>query len=182
MTALTACLIVGWKDGMNPGCWKCLGFSTNMSTGLALNMDFSLQPRGTVPIIDLNTPDWKGMKFCLEHCNKHHNHTRNFLPSNLIEEKPAWVIDVDLFCLKTAELIADLQYVALSYVWGALQQPSLTSETMVHFQQPGAFKNKVSCSQTVRDAMEACSQMSQRYLWISVLFRRNNVFRTYRLG
>lgn len=62
----------------------------------------------------------------------------------------------------------DLQYTALSYVWGmAGQQIMLKNENVRELEQSGSVEKR--CSQTIKDAAQVTRELGLNYIWVDAL-------------
>ncbi|KAM6487698.1 heterokaryon incompatibility protein-domain-containing protein, partial [Trichoderma sp. SZMC 28011] len=111
--------------------------------------------------------DIKQVHRWLQQCKKEHKGTcrdsnatfLNKIGTNIL------VIDVDAQCLRV--LPDSGRYIALSYVWGGVEQVETTMGNLQDFLVPGAF-SKVAhgIPKTIRDAMEFVKQLGERFLWV----------------
>lgn len=79
------------------------------------------------------------------------------------------LVDVERLCLDISSGRSP-PYLALSYVWGGVDQLRTTKEDLDYLQTPGAliaFFNELS--QVVKDAIEVTGLLGFRYLWIDTL-------------
>lgn len=60
------------------------------------------------------------------------------------------------------------KYLALSYIWGDVQQPFLTKANYEQWQAQGALRN-VGIPKTARDAIKLTQMIGYRYLWVDAL-------------
>ncbi|OWT42636.1 heterokaryon incompatibility protein (HET) domain-containing protein [Pochonia chlamydosporia 170] len=78
------------------------------------------------------------------------------------------VIDVFRRCITVCP--DGCQYLALSYVWGGVDQPKLILEVLDRLMQEGGLDVIwTRIPQTVRDAIAFCQQIGERYLWVDAL-------------
>ncbi|KAI1080665.1 heterokaryon incompatibility protein-domain-containing protein [Whalleya microplaca] len=77
------------------------------------------------------------------------------------------VIDVEDGCVREAP--SECHYIALSYVWGRVEQLSLTSSTYEDLSKPTALSRSSGIPSTIRDAMTMCRRLGERYLWVDTL-------------
>lgn len=83
------------------------------------------------------------------------------------------VIDVRGNCIVTPNY--PVEYVALSYVWGAplteplTEQPFQASKSNIADLEMEGSLSRAPLPHTIRDAMEACRQLDQQYLWVDRL-------------
>lgn len=78
------------------------------------------------------------------------------------------LIDVFLECV--VESPNNPRYVALSYVWGAGPQKFLKADTIQSFMEPGGLSSvKVDLPATIRDAIQTCQRLNERYIWVDAL-------------
>lgn len=62
------------------------------------------------------------------------------------------------------------RYIALSYVWGGVEQVETTMSNLKDFCVPGAFSQIAhSIPKTIRDAMEFVKQLGEKFLWVDAL-------------
>ncbi|KAM7182822.1 Heterokaryon incompatibility protein (HET) domain containing protein [Naviculisporaceae sp. PSN 640] len=96
---------------------------------------------------------------------------------------PIFLVDVERRCLTRAP--STERYLALSYVWGKMEQLRLTSENLQWLTTPGAMSwaddsenGDVACAgtepgaqipRTIRDAIRLCQMLGERYLWVDSL-------------
>ncbi|KAK2469665.1 hypothetical protein H9L39_18480 [Fusarium oxysporum f. sp. albedinis] len=78
------------------------------------------------------------------------------------------VINVQAQCL--SELPESGRYIALSYVWGGVDQVKTTMDNLQDFLIPGAL-DRVSNTipKAINDAMELVKQLGEKYLWVDAL-------------
>jgi hypothetical protein len=78
------------------------------------------------------------------------------------------VVDVRRGCVTSAAL--DWKYVALSYVWGNVDQMMLTQHTFPTLAREGAlFLDFPRLPRTIQDAIILCQELGERYLWVDSL-------------
>ncbi|KAH6867531.1 heterokaryon incompatibility protein-domain-containing protein [Thelonectria olida] len=86
----------------------------------------------------------------------------NKLRANLL------VIDVQAQCLRN--LPESCRYIALSYVWGGVEQAETTTRNLQDLFNPGALGQiSDAIPQAIRDAMELVKQLGEKYLWVDAL-------------
>lgn len=75
------------------------------------------------------------------------------------------VIDLDMMSIGPAP--KNCRYLALSYVWGKITEQwlTLTRENVESLSQKNALV-QARLPQTVRDAMQLCLELGERYLWV----------------
>ncbi|KAM7198476.1 Heterokaryon incompatibility protein (HET) domain containing protein [Rhypophila sp. PSN 637] len=89
-----------------------------------------------------------------------------------------FLIDVERRCLAPA--LSTARYIALSYVWGDVEQLRLTSESLERLITPGAIslvdkgygagtEAGPTIPRTIRDAIRLCQMLEERYLWVDSL-------------
>ncbi len=79
----------------------------------------------------------------------------------LIDGKARAIVDlVDL-------PLAQLKYVALSYVWGGPQRTTLQTSNYAELHTPGSLTGRLS--KTIEDALTLTSALGIRYLWVDAL-------------
>jgi len=78
------------------------------------------------------------------------------------------VIDVESGCVTDAPPAC--KYIALSYVWGGVNQLQLTSITQKELKQRGGlFSFWQQVPKSIRDAVTLCRKMKETYLWVDSL-------------
>lgn len=78
------------------------------------------------------------------------------------------VIDIHRRCITVGP--ENCQYMALSYVWGAVDQPKLTRDISDKLAEEGGLATIwPKIPQTVRDAIAFCDNLGERYLWVDAL-------------
>jgi hypothetical protein len=78
------------------------------------------------------------------------------------------VVDVKEMCIADAQ--EDIKYMALSYVWGGIQQLRLLKENEVELTKPNGLRQHLAdMPQTIKDAIELTRRLGERYLWIDAL-------------
>jgi hypothetical protein len=111
--------------------------------------------------------DWEWVREWLEESSKENSSMSEafLLQRALIDVR---VVDVDQACI--VSLPSDCEYVALSYVWGKISGNRLqcTTSNLDSLQQPGALKS-ADLPQTITDAIRACQQLHQQFLWVDSL-------------
>ena len=124
--------------------------------------------------IDVRLPlDW------IRQCNE--NHGASCTPRKLDSGFRMRVIDVRARCVVPAS--SSCRYVALSYVWGSPQQRKdegrdqllLIESNLDRLFTPGGLRDEHDdIPQTVRDALECCIMLDERYLWVDALCIRQD--------
>jgi hypothetical protein len=80
------------------------------------------------------------------------------------------VIDVDQGCIIEAEPGRGDRYIALSYVWGGVQQLQLSRSNYNLLTQPGSITSSTTqVPRTIQDAIILCKGISEKYLWCDSL-------------
>ncbi|KAF2426560.1 HET-domain-containing protein [Tothia fuscella] len=82
------------------------------------------------------------------------------------------LIDVEDLCVVPAPALC--RYTALSYVWGNVEQPTLTSDNIRAWEMPGALRY-VTIPRTIKDAMQVCRLLNLKYLWVDSLCIVQNI-------
>jgi hypothetical protein len=81
-----------------------------------------------------------------------------------------YLVDCQDLCLFKTQYANHPQYAALSYVWGSVKQFTLSSENSDRLHQKHAVsRENVRLPESIRDAMDLCSHLQIRYLWVDSL-------------
>ncbi|KUJ13802.1 uncharacterized protein LY89DRAFT_557406, partial [Mollisia scopiformis] len=77
---------------------------------------------------------------------------------------------IDVRANSVVKATQNCQFLALSYVWGDVQQPLLLKSNCDVLLEPGALDRiEPETPRTIRDAMELCRQLKENYLWVDSL-------------
>jgi hypothetical protein len=105
-----------------------------------------------------------------------HPHSRVFAAESaatkdISRPESLYVIDCRNLCIEKVNAYSiDAEYAALSYVWGLVQQLTLTSKNQQILQRKGALhRDSVELPSTITDAMDFCLSIGIRYLWVDAL-------------
>jgi hypothetical protein len=82
------------------------------------------------------------------------------------------VIDVQDRCIVVGN--DHTRYVALSYVWGKVDQLKLLTSNLIDLSTPGAFsreKFRSRLPRTISDAIELTKALGERYLWVGMSYK-----------
>jgi hypothetical protein len=108
----------------------------------------------------------------IECCDLHHGAHCKPVESPT-DTRPRFLIDVFAACvvpLETAK--SELQYVALSYVWGPVKTFKTTRNNLQTLQAAGALKEpeiESHIPRTIKDAIELVKKLRMHYLWVDAL-------------
>lgn len=81
-------------------------------------------------------------------------------------QEPITIRVVDVLHRCIVFLPPNTAYYALSYVWGTEKESGFRCElSNIHLERPGGLTNAI-LPQTILDAMHACQQLGQRFLWV----------------
>ncbi|KAJ8109293.1 hypothetical protein OPT61_g7567 [Boeremia exigua] len=126
---------------------------------------FYIQDDSTTDLLPLiaENVSWDSLQDGIQECLQHHESCRN--DEGLELPLGFRVIDIDEQCIVEIQS-KSCDFFALSYVWGLDNSPrsKTTKASYASFLSPGAL-SRVALPQTVRDAMTACAQLKQKYLW-----------------
>lgn len=78
------------------------------------------------------------------------------------------LIDAVKMCLVPVASHNPVRYIALSYVWGYVAQPTLTKAVFETWVSDGQLKD-VEVPQTIRDAIQLVQMIGYRYIWVDAL-------------
>ncbi|KAK3947601.1 heterokaryon incompatibility protein-domain-containing protein [Pseudoneurospora amorphoporcata] len=119
------------------------------------------------------------MKRCLEYCRKHHDKCKHQQAPNseTLQTAPSRLIDVvDMKLVPTNPGtnghvdLRQVEYVALSYVWGRDPFFTLQSPNLSTLCEKDAFRDPaIKLPQTILDAIEVTKFLGYRYIWIDSL-------------
>jgi hypothetical protein len=74
---------------------------------------------------------------------------------------------IDVICQSLVVPIEAVEYIALSYMWGKVTPFTLIQANLLDLQKNGALStNDPTIPQTIRDAMNVCRRLGERYLWV----------------
>lgn len=116
-----------------------------------------------------DTVNWEAMKKLFAACRNGHQHCH----SNRFEPP----IDFRLIDTKERFLVRSnglVEFCALSYLWGRRgtlepkETEMLTKESLERLEKPGSFTESL-VPKTIEDAIQACSALGFRYLWVDRL-------------
>ena len=102
----------------------------------------------------------------LETCERQHGHVCQLVKHNPNSPtcSPAWLIDVENLCLVRGK--AEMQYFALSYVWGPSNSLACTEMANLELlQQRAALETTVRMPKTIAHAVQLTKLLGKRYLW-----------------
>lgn len=106
------------------------------------------------------------IKLWLGQCESNHSlcsqQRKGLYPPGLI------LIDAEMMCLVPMAPDDPMPYIALSYVWGSVAQPTLTKAALKFWVYEGQLRN-VCIPQTIRDAIQLVQMIGYRYLWVDAL-------------
>ena len=119
---------------------------------------------------DLESPltdtfNWELAKLWLRTCEQEHSEDCTH-QTQLPEVIDTLLVDVTNHCLTRATSAS--RYVALSYVWGQVQQFQTTTATLPSLLAPNALP-VMELPSAIRDAITAVRSMGERYLWVDAL-------------
>ena len=139
-------------------------------------------PEATLMIpqpLDRETRDMDLIKRCLEYCRKNHDKCKHQQAPNpeTLQTAPSRLIDVvDMKLVPTKPgtngrvNLGQVEYVALSYVWGRDPFFTLQSTNLSTLCQKDAFQNPaITLPQTILEAIEVTKFLGYKYIWIDSL-------------
>lgn len=122
--------------------------------------------------------DW--LSSCLAH-----SHKSDWLRPNGLDEsdhtrpKHIHLIDCTSLCVVKKEFRSDLNYAALSYVWGRVEQFMLCRSNYNELKGENSLGRR-RLPDTIRDAMDLCSALHIPYIWIdSLCIIQDNLYDKY---
>ncbi|GAP91553.2 putative heterokaryon incompatibility protein [Rosellinia necatrix] len=126
---------------------------------------------GTPRLFDPRRCDPAVIRDWLGHCRRFHG-SRCSAPNawRPRDEITNYFIDVELQCVVTpAAGEEEVPFVALSYVWGAVDTLQALKSNIGALMRPGSLApsaGALAVPRTIRDAMSLCALVGQRYLWV----------------
>lgn len=110
--------------------------------------------------------DVEVIRLWLSRCENRHNlcsqRIGDSYPPGLI------LIDAVKMCLVPVASHSPVRYIALSYVWGYVAQPTLKKEVLETWMCDGQLRD-VEVPQTIRDAIQLAQMIGYRYIWVDAL-------------
>jgi hypothetical protein len=129
---------------------------TRMGIHLAQSGSNDRDERSTSRWIE-SEPDFKQIKYWIEHCHQQHPNCREpLLFPNTFKE--SHLIDVFERKIIPCDIAAKPDYLALSYVWGNVQQKVYGMNTKL-----------LSLPRTIEDSILVVQKLGKRYLWVDSL-------------
>lgn len=110
--------------------------------------------------------DYEVIKLWLHRCaNKHKLCSQR----NKESSSPGLIlIDAERMCLIPVAPSTPLRYIALSYVWGDIEQPTLTKAVLEMWLSDGQLRD-LKLPQTILDAIQLTQMIGYRYIWVDAL-------------
>lgn len=119
----------------------------------------------------------------LTHCGTDHQHKSCQPPLFRWSALPGVhfrLVDVKRRCIVQAPLTP--AFAALSYVWGGIKQPMLTSATEIVLTREGGLdQTSVRLPDTINDAVALCKSIGLEYLWVDALCIKQDSTRDLKL-
>lgn len=142
--------------------------------GLAVSLRIVHDPQSTRPqgYLRLHTNWIQGSlpRKWKEYCDRSHTGSCASLLESVSTVRPAWLVDTRMGCL--VPFSGHKSYVALSYVWGGVQQYKTLSSNLELLQRPRSLSKPdgpILLPATIRDAMGWVQALDERYLWVDSL-------------
>ena len=135
-------------------------------SGALISLDHSQPNQSTVSQVDFtNIRNW------LSHCEESGSHTRcegSVVSWNALPGVRFRVLDLQRRCIVDAP--DGCPYIALSYVWGGVDQLMLTSETeSLLMRESGIDRLWSLIPLSILDAITSCDRLGERFLWVDAL-------------
>lgn len=130
----------------------------------------SIQPSGPsigLPCVGPKVEDMNRIKECISKCCASHewcDPTREVQLPQIFR-----LIDVRRECISISNSHQMPKYVALSYVWGDIQDEGMIQSTRATISQFSRKMNIGILPATIRDAIIVCRQLGEQYLWVDRL-------------
>lgn len=106
------------------------------------------------------------IKLWLSRCEK--NHSLCFQRNKDIHPPGLILIDAENMCLFPVAIGSFVRYIALSYVWGDVIQPTLRKAVLEMWTSDGQLRD-MEFPQTIRDAIKLVRMIGYRYIWVDAL-------------
>jgi hypothetical protein len=97
------------------------------------------------------------IKLWQDTCSKGHEKCRQPIATTPFPER-LWLIDVNQWCVVSISPREKPKYIALSYVWGKLHQPMLSSKTLDEWASPQGLLS-ITLPATIKDAITVVQSM-----------------------
>ncbi|KAK5658458.1 hypothetical protein OQA88_1847 [Cercophora sp. LCS_1] len=107
------------------------------------------------------------IKLWRDTCSKGHEKCRQPKATTPFPER-LLLIDVNQWCVVSISPRKEPEYVALSYVWGRVHQPMLSSKTLDEWASPQGLLG-ITLPATIKDAITVVQSMGIKYLWVDSL-------------
>lgn len=110
--------------------------------------------------------DYEVIKLWLHRCENKH---KLCFQRNKESCSPGLIlIDAERMCLIPVAPSTPLRYIALSYVWGDIEQPTLTKAVLETWLSDGQLRD-LKLPQTILDAIQLTQMIGYRYIWVDAL-------------
>ncbi|KAF2841925.1 HET-domain-containing protein [Patellaria atrata CBS 101060] len=124
-------------------------------------------------LLDPSTVAIQSAQNWINNCDRNHSgHCGKLRIQPLAEPIPIMTV-IDLEHANLVEVSGSVRYVALSYVWGQLQESLASSKSNFEIlRKPGGLKSEdiwLALPNTIKDAMQMLLAMGERYLWVDRL-------------
>jgi hypothetical protein len=133
-----------------------------------------LEHSSDVPIVRLvpeKTIDFSLIRLWISTCEDQHEacqDKKQVKSTDMVPETNIVLIDVQK--LRLVQTSVSARYLALSYIWGELQQLKLTDSNLVELQKEQSLVSYWhEIPQVIKDAIEAVRQLKEKYLWVDAL-------------
>ena len=129
-------------------------------------------PSSEQPICStVSTVDYRPIRDWMVHCDGEPTHKHCKVAQMQWQQLPGVefkVIDIKRKCIVKAP--PQCSFIALTYVWGKVQQPKLTEKTAPLLMREGGLETIWSqIPMTIRDAIVVSQELGERYLWVDAL-------------
>ena len=117
-----------------------------------------------IPVVGPTLQDITRIKECISDCLISHEWCN--LALDIALPQSFRLIDVWKECISSPCPDATPKYVALSYVWGDVQENETSKSTTATISELSEKIDPQTLPATIRDAIVVCKQLGERYLWV----------------
>jgi hypothetical protein len=155
----TSTVIIVWPES------PCIPRGKYKITIRAVSAVLSTQPHfGVVSPTQCSSLDCARIRRWLQRCEG--GHSSCYVSANAKPTRYFYVVDTMKDCI--VEPVEPCRYLALSYVWGGVEQHTLNEDNIEELKARNGIRPR-SLAPTIRDAIALTKELGERYLWIDTL-------------